>query len=217
MDELFDQLNDKSFSGDDRRGDEFESPDRVSQLVEPDRAVEGSSSFSDPKLIEALHRLALRKLPGNRNWHNREDLVQSALQYLLEFSAKREGKAPHSNFRPNDHAWHAIQRVLRKLRSKKESFSSRMPAFSSLPEGKVVMPKSRPSNHEFQARLAIETAMAKLDQRSREIVLTQQSPDPDMTLERIAGYSRCSRGTVSNVIKKFRQLLQKTIDDQHLN
>ena len=217
MDSLFDQLNDKSFGGDNQRENGFESPDRVFHLVEPDRAVEGASSFSDPKLMATLHRLALRYLPGNRNWHNREDLVQSALQYLLKLSAKHKGKAPLSDFRPNDHAWHAIQRVLRKLRSKKDSFSSRMPALSSLPEGKVVMPKSRPSNHEFQARLAIETAMAKLDQRPREIVLTQQSPDPDMTLERIAGYSRCSKATVSNVIKKFRQLLQKTIDDQHLN
>jgi len=217
MDSLFDQSNGKPHGSDDRRGDGFESPDGVLKPVEQDGTVDGTSSFTDPTLMAALHKLAARYLRGKRNWHNREDLVQSALQYLLEFSAKRAEKAPLTNFRPKDHAWHAIQRVLRELRGKKKSFSNRMPAFSSLPEGKVVMPQSRPSNPEFQARLAVETALAKLDQRHREIVLAWRSPDRGMTFERIAGYFRCSRATVSNVIKNFEKLVREITDDLRLN
>jgi RNA polymerase sigma factor (sigma-70 family) len=216
MDELFDQKDDHLFVEDNQRGDESDPASGNADHAGPSRAGGENSNFTDPGLMAILRSLAKKYRPGKQNWHERKELVQSALEYLLELSGKERFKSPLSNFRPKDHAWHAIQRVLRELRGKKKSFSTRIPPLSSLPNGENIILLARPSNPEFQARLAIEAAMAKLDQRPREIVLAWQSPDPDMTFQKIADDVGCSKGTISNVIKQFDQLAREVMDNFHL-
>ena len=212
MDSLFDQGADLPVGDDARPDTSTEQPEGTPKPVSPLTEQEWLSIFQNPKLRGILRGLASFHYQGS-NSTKRRDMVQASLEKLQKIALKKKAKSPAAHFNPIDHARHAFFRVRRELRAEKRRFFDRMRQLSSLLDSGAANPKTRPSDQSHQAQVAYDIAFRKFNDGHQRILTVWRTPGTKLTYQEIGDICGCSKGTVTNVLKRLERLMHEIIND----